>query len=174
MTSLPSLRERRMEETIKLNFGSLYHTVKALHRSGLIVPAETKREGRRPERTIYKLSEAGRSQFLNWVMELIRQPIKEYSHFEAGLCFISHVTIEKAIALLEERVLTIEDELDSQRKLIGSLLESGLTRLSLLEIEHSLIVREAELQWTRRIIKDLRNGNLEWRAGARCPAGEKR
>ena len=44
---------------IRLNFGTLYHTVDVLERDGWIVPTEREKEGRRPERTIYTLTESG-------------------------------------------------------------------------------------------------------------------
>jgi len=44
---------------VKLNYGSLYGVVDALARDGLIEPVETSRDGRRPERTTYRLLEAG-------------------------------------------------------------------------------------------------------------------
>ena len=54
-----TMRDRHMDEFIRLNFGSLYHTVDVLERNGWIVPAEREREGGRPERTVYQLSPSG-------------------------------------------------------------------------------------------------------------------
>src|SRR3712207_2175268 len=61
-----TLRERAKHEAIKLRYSSLYSVVEALEREALISPRETIREGRRPERTIYGLTEAGRIEFLDW------------------------------------------------------------------------------------------------------------
>ena len=55
-----TMRERGKEQSIKLNYGSLYTVVDSLARSGLIEAMEATREGRRPERTVYRLTEAGR------------------------------------------------------------------------------------------------------------------
>src|SRR5947207_11390481 len=55
-----TMRDRHQDEFIRLNFGSLYHTVDALERNAWIVPAEREKEGRRPERTIYRLTDSGR------------------------------------------------------------------------------------------------------------------
>src|SRR6184192_3789470 len=49
-----TMRERHQDEFIRLNFGSLYHTVDMLERNGWILPLEREKEGRRPERTIYR------------------------------------------------------------------------------------------------------------------------
>jgi len=67
------MRERHHDEFIRLNFGTLYHTVEMLERNGWILPVEREKEGRRPERTIYKLSESGREVLIGTLGELLRQ-----------------------------------------------------------------------------------------------------
>src|SRR5215212_11197560 len=97
------MRERGKHESVRLRYSSLYSVVEALEREGLILPLETVREGRRPERTVYGLTEAGRVEFLSWLRELLREPVKEYPQFAAGLSFIAALTPEEAAALLAER-----------------------------------------------------------------------
>ena len=48
-----TMRERGKEQSIKLNYGSLYTVVDSLAKNGLIEAVEARREGRRPERTVY-------------------------------------------------------------------------------------------------------------------------
>ena len=50
-----TLRSRAKHESIRLNYGSLYGVVEQLEKRGFIAGAETVREGRRPERTIYEI-----------------------------------------------------------------------------------------------------------------------
>src|SRR5512142_2977137 len=83
-----TLRERAKHESIKLNYGSLYTVVDALVRDALIEAIETVREGRRPERTIYDITEAGKVMMIDWFSDLIRLPAKEFTQFEAGLSLI--------------------------------------------------------------------------------------
>src|SRR5579863_4818609 len=80
-----TLRERGKDQSIKLNYGSLYTVVEALQQHGLIAARETERAGKRPERTVYRLTDAGRMELLDWVSELLSTPVKEYTSFEAGL-----------------------------------------------------------------------------------------
>src|SRR6266566_4466814 len=68
-----TMRERGKEQSIKLNYGSLYTVVDSLAKHGLIAAMAARREGRRPERTVYQLTEAGRARLeteLSWVREL--------------------------------------------------------------------------------------------------------
>jgi len=54
-----TLRSRAKHESIRLNYGSLYGVVELLEKRGFIRARETVREGRRPERTIYEITDDG-------------------------------------------------------------------------------------------------------------------
>ena len=163
------MRERGKHESVRLRYSSLYSVVSALEREGLILPRETVREGRRPERTIYEITGAGREEFLTWLRELLREPVKEYTQFAAGLSFLPGLPPEEAIALLEERVVRLEAETGEMRSRLDDAREQyNLPRLFVVESEHELMLREAELEWVRGIIEDMETGALgslsEWRS----------
>ena len=168
------MRERGKHESVRLRYSSLYSVVEALQREGLIQPLETVREGRRPERTIYGLTEAGRVEFLGWLRELLREPVKEYTQFAAGLSFLAALSPDEAATLMEERVRRLEEEVGEMRSLLDTAMEQGLPRLFLVESEHELVLREAELAWVRGLAGEIRDGTLggmgRWEA---FHAGEK-
>jgi DNA-binding PadR family transcriptional regulator len=162
------MRERGKHESVRLRYSSLYSVVEALEREGLILPLETVREGRRPERTVYGLTEAGRVEFLTWLRELLSEPAKEYTRFAAGLSFLPALPPDEAAVLLEKRVRLLEEEVEEKRSLLNEVMEQGLPRLFLVESEHELILREAELEWVRELVREIRAGTLggmdEWEA----------
>src|SRR5580704_16507664 len=80
-----TLRTRAKHESVRLNYGSLYAVVEALEKRGLISARETVREGKRPERTIYEITDGGAREMIDWMTELIGVPTKEYPKFMAGL-----------------------------------------------------------------------------------------
>jgi DNA-binding PadR family transcriptional regulator len=155
-----TMRERGKHESIKFNYGSLYSVVEALVREGLILPREKVREGRRPERTVYELTEEGSVEFLGWLRELLGEPVKEYTQFAAGLSFIPAIPPDEAVALLEERARRIQEEVGRARSELDAAMERGLPRLFLVEAEHELILREAELRWVRELAREIREGTL--------------
>ncbi len=163
-----TMRERRKHESVRLRYSSLYSVVEALQREGLIEPLETRREGRRPERTIYGLTGAGRAEFLGWLRELLGEPVKEYTQFAAGLSFLPALPPSEAIALLEQRARLLEEEVGRMRSEMDSVMEQGLSRLFLVEHEHELVLREAELGWVRGLFRGLEDGTFdglpEWEA----------
>jgi DNA-binding PadR family transcriptional regulator len=163
------MRERGKHESVRLRYSSLYSVVSALEREGLIVPKETVREGRRPERTIYEITGAGREEFLTWLRDLLREPVKEYTQFAAGLSYLPGLPPEEAMALLEERVGRLEAETGEMSSRLDDAREQyNLPRLFVVESEHELMLREAELEWVRGIIRDMKAGALgslsEWRS----------
>ena len=163
-----TMRERHLEAHVKLNFGSLYHTVESLQREGWIEPLETSRDGRRPERTVYALTEPGREAMKRCLSQLLSEPVKEYTRFEAGLSFMHHLPAAEAATLLDERADRLEKLLDEWRFLYEVLTtQRRLTRLSLIEFEYVIGMREAELEWVRRAASEVKDGKLEWVAGYR-------
>lgn len=157
------MRQRGLTESIKLNRGSLYTVVEVLQRDGLIVSQEIQREGKRPERTIYALTEAGGAKFNGWLRHLLRKPVHEYREFVAGLTFLGHISPEETVALLEERFRALEQEADDVRfKLGAATAQLGVPRLFLIEGEFVLSQWEAELQWIRAVVQDIKDGTLTW------------
>src|SRR5258708_11764776 len=156
-----TMRERGKDQSIKLNYGSLYRVVQALQQHGLIVAQETERAGRRPERTIYRLTDAGRMELIDWVSELLSTPVKEYTHFEAGLSLIPVLPPEDAAALLAQRCDRLELEISQERSLLQFAGQRGLPRLFAIEGEYVLAMREAELAWTRKLADEIKSGTLE-------------
>jgi DNA-binding PadR family transcriptional regulator len=163
------MRERGKHESVRLRYSSLYSVVSALEREGLIEPKETVREGRRPERTVYDITSEGSEEFLTWLRELLREPVKEYTQFAAGLSFLPGLPPEEAVALLKERVGRLEQETGEMRSRLDTAMEQlKLPRLFLVESEHELMLREAELEWVRALVEEIESGALgslsEWRS----------
>lgn len=156
------MRERGHDQVIKLRFGSLYSTIDRLTAAGLIVAQETTREGRRPERTVYAITESGVEGLTLWLRELLSEPADEYPWFGAALAFLGLMPFEDAIALFEQRASALEVEIADKEKMLEAMAEADLPRLFGVEGEYLLAMRRAELAWTQGIIDDMRNGELQW------------
>lgn len=148
-----TLRERHKEESIKLNYGSLYTVVGALERAGFIVARETVRESARPERTIYELTDEGRVELHDWMRDLLSTPVKEYPQFEAALSLMAVLPPEEVASLLEQRARHLEAEGKRLRAEMKALTRQGLDRRQLIEAEYFLAMREAERAWVVKLVK---------------------
>ncbi len=156
-----TMRERGKDQSIKLNYGTLYTVVEALQKYDFIVAQETERSGKRPERTVYHLTDAGRMELIDWVSELISRPVKEYTQFEAGLSLIPVLPPEDVATLLALRCDFLEREISQGRSLLQLAAQHEVRRLNLIEGEYLVAMQEAELAWTRQFAEAIRSGTLE-------------
>src|SRR5438105_3013087 len=95
-----TLRDHGDARSIKFNNGSLYMVVEQLARAGFIIERETTRDGQRPERTVYAVTDAGRKEVHAWLRELVEVPQHEYPHFVAALSLIGALPPSEAVDLL--------------------------------------------------------------------------
>jgi DNA-binding PadR family transcriptional regulator len=156
-----TLRQRAKHESVRLNYGSLYSVVESLERRHLIVAQETVREGRRPERTVYAITDAGAREFIDWLSELISEPVKEYPQFEAALSFLVALSPDEALELLKTRVNRLELTVTQYHASLQRVQEFGLPRVFEVEAEYQLRLVEAELEWVRGLIKEIETGTLD-------------
>jgi DNA-binding PadR family transcriptional regulator len=164
-----TMQQRHMDKHIKLSLGTLYHVVEQLQRLGWVRSTDTEREGRRPERTVYTLTDEGRLHFQARLRQLIAEPANEYSSFEAGLAFLHQLPREEAVTLLRRRAVALQEQLNQWRSTHEALCVKGLSRLSLLEVELVQDMRRFHIEWARRIAHEIESGELEWRVGFADP-----
>jgi DNA-binding PadR family transcriptional regulator len=156
------MKERGHDFVIKLKGGSLYSTIERLMEGGLIRTVETTREGRRPERTVYALTEQGQDDLMLWIRELVARPVHEYPWFGAVLAFIGFLSPDDVVTLLNFRVAALEGEIAAGDRMLEAMSHQGIPRLFGIEGEYGLAMRRAELDWVRQTIEEVRNGNLVW------------
>jgi DNA-binding PadR family transcriptional regulator len=163
-----TLRQRQKHETVRLNYGSLYGVVESLERRGLIEAQETKRSGRLPERTVYRLTDSGRIELHDWLTDLLSTPVKDYPAFQAALSFLPALPPDDVASLLTERAHHLEAELAQAAATRELAHKAGLPRLFWVEAEYDMVLREAELGYVRQLIADIESGALDgmqwWRA----------
>jgi DNA-binding PadR family transcriptional regulator len=155
-----TLRDRRKHASVRLNYGSLYSVVASLERRGLIEAVEKARSGRRPERTVYALTDAGRTELNDWLAQLLSTPARDYTGFEAALSFLPVLAPETVAALLRDRAAQLADELAERRGSRGLLGSEEVPRVFWVEEEYRDALRRAELDYVRRLIADIDDGSL--------------
>jgi DNA-binding PadR family transcriptional regulator len=156
-----TLRQRHKHETVRLNYGSLYGVVDSLDRRRLIEAQETRREGRLPERTVYRLTDAGRIEVHDWLTELLSTPVRDYPAFQAALSFLPALPPDDVATLLTERAAYLEAELAQAAATRELAQKHGLPRLLWVEAEFGTLLREAELGYVRSLIRDIESGSLD-------------
>lgn len=153
-----TMRERGKEDSIRLNFGSLYAVIKSLEKNGFIEVAQTEREGNRPERVVYTITDSGRREAAEWMRDLIGTPVKEYPAFETGLSLLPMLAPEVAADLLEQRRDLIDVELASRRRVRDTV--TGLPELFMVEDSYRVAMLEAERAYVADLASRIRDGSL--------------
>jgi DNA-binding PadR family transcriptional regulator len=174
-----TMRERVKEASIKLNYGSLYSVVDSLVKHGLIEVHETVREGRRPERTVYAITNDGRVELVDWLSELLSVPVKEYTQFEAALSLMPCLPPDEVSRLLHMRRTRLDAEIVGAKAILAQMDAQGMPYLWSIENDYLLRLREAELKFVDELLERIDGGTLDslalWRAaheGGELPTAE--
>jgi DNA-binding PadR family transcriptional regulator len=152
------LRRTGKERDMPIKVGSLYTVVRNLERHGFIEAAGSHRAGRRPERTEYVITDAGRAELRDWLSELVAVPEAEYPRFQAALSVLSTLHPDEAAASLQERVRALDDDIAARRDALAH--SEGTRRLFLIEAEYALEMRRAEAAWVRCLLAEITDGNF--------------
>ncbi|MFC4008630.1 PadR family transcriptional regulator [Nonomuraea purpurea] len=160
-----TMRDNDDARSIKFSHGSLYMVFGQLAKAGLIVEQETTREGQRPERTVYSLTDAGRAELREWMRELVADPGHEYPRFVAALSLIGALHPDEVIELLNERLRRLSAQRTEIRTLIDDTVAAGTHPLFLVEEDYRLALLEADQAFTTRFIERIDNDwGRQWAA----------
>jgi DNA-binding PadR family transcriptional regulator len=160
-----TMQEREVWRLLKLTTGSLYHAIDRLERDGLIEAVETSREGRRPERTTYELTEAGRDAFAERLRAIVAEPATEYPQFLVAVAFLHTLSRPDALVQLRRRAMALEANIAAEHVYRDRLTELGIHELYWADVDLRTRQRETELAWTQQLIERLESRTLTWPTG---------
>jgi DNA-binding PadR family transcriptional regulator len=153
------LRGRGKEQDLKIQWGSLYTVVQNLEKHGFIEAAETTREGRRPERTVYQLTQAGHDEAADWLREIIGVPEREYPRLKTALSVVGVLPPDEVIGLVERRIAILDRQL-AEARADHVKYQEVVPRIFLIEAEYSIAIEQAEADWLRGLLAELTAGTL--------------
>jgi len=155
------IKDRGKDEVINVGQrATLYRTIDRLRRIGLIRVVESKRDDKRPERTVYALTDKGRETWREWILDALATPTRSYSEFPAAVAFLPLLDPGDVLEQLEKRRVTLAGELDRiTPPAAGS---AAWERLFDLEMEYLRVTAAAQLSWLDSIVSDLRSGAVTW------------
>jgi DNA-binding PadR family transcriptional regulator len=146
-----TLTAKSGERMLKVRPGSLYHVLNRLAEEKLIRQAGTGRNGNRPERTTYELTDAGADALTARLQELIASPVNEFEKFVVALSEIHHLDVEVAVRALRRRMAALEraaDELRAVRDAAGAAGERAA-------LDYMLATTAARLDWLSEFVTSL-------------------
>ncbi|MEO3780934.1 PadR family transcriptional regulator [Micromonospora sp. B11E3] len=156
------IKERHKDDVVNVSQrNSVYQTIQRLVRDGLVAVEATERADNRPERTTYRITDAGRVTLDEWLRDMLSTPAREYAEFPAALSFLPNLAPPDAVDALTTRVARLTERLAA---LDAEVAEVGrfLPRLFAIETEYQRQVVDAELTYVRSLVEDLRAGRITW------------
>ena len=155
------MRHRHDDRIVTITNGTMYHTVARLEQQGLLAEVGVDREGNRPERTTYALTDAGNAALVEWVRREL-PAIGRPAQFRIALAESHNLPREEAIALLTTRREALERSRDLHRDGRDKALAKGVPDVYLIEVEREGVLLDAELAWLDGLLLRIARPDYPW------------
>jgi DNA-binding PadR family transcriptional regulator len=157
------IRQRGKESVVNVaQRNSLYQTIERLVRAGLVEVQATSRDEGRPERVVYRATEAGSTTLHEWLADMLASPAREFPEMPAALAFLALLAPREVQRQLDTRRTTLAKQLAEAERATAQTLAMGLPRLFLLEDDYRQAMTRAEIAWLDGVLAELRSGELTW------------
>jgi DNA-binding PadR family transcriptional regulator len=153
------MRARGKDRDMNIKWGSLYTVVSNMEKHRLLEPVGVTRQGARPERTVYQITDEGRRELVEWARELIADPQTEHTSFTAGLSVLAALSPEEAADLLRQRLTRLAEQITAQHH-ERARYAGDIPRLFLVEDEYRTAMLQAEADFVRSLVDELSDGTF--------------
>ncbi|WP_127534290.1 PadR family transcriptional regulator [Paenibacillus kobensis] len=156
-----TIKARGWNEAFKLRDGSLYYAVDQLRDDGLIEAAEVVPVpgDNRPDKTIFRITDAGQSAFQKLLYEQMRQNAYPQHPVLMALPFVRHGQVDAVLPLLEAQIANCDarqERLNEVLEMKGEYLPGGSVKM----IEGIIRFSQIERQWLEQLIASAQSGEL--------------
>ncbi|MGV8886185.1 MAG: PadR family transcriptional regulator [Microbacteriaceae bacterium] len=153
---------RKEDRIVKCRPGSLYHAINKLEEAELIRAVGTDRDGNRPERTTYEITDEGHERFASRIADLIVEPVNEYPRFPLAIGEAHNLPLTEVITLLRIRLAALATDREHIVRDINSVTDRGVPAAFWLDLPYLLVMHDAEVTWIDNLITELETGAVEW------------
>lgn len=157
---------RHEDRLVKVRPGTLYHAVGRLETDGLLEATGTGRDGRRPERTTYKITDAGRAALSQRLAGMLSEAANEYPVFPHAIAEAHNLPAGVVLELLDARLTALEERLDVLSTGREAVIAKGVERRYWVDVEYQQAMLRCEIDWIRGFQAELRSGELPWQPPA--------
>jgi DNA-binding PadR family transcriptional regulator len=154
-------RQRREDRLVAITNGTLYHTVGRLERDELIAQVGTDREGNRPERTTYTLTDAGRDAVTGWVRRELPRTDRP-ADFRLALSEAHNLGRDEVVTLLRQRRQALADSLRADTAALAAAAAKGTETQFIIEFERAAALLAADIDWLDTLLARLVDQTLHW------------
>ena len=129
---------------------TVYYVLEKLEKDGY-VQQKTEREGKRPERRVYQITDEGRTYFLGLLRQHLSGYERTYYSDDIGIAFMDQLATAEVRQLLAEKREKVQTLLQQFREHP----EHGENWRYV--VSHNIAHLEADLAWVNNILRDMEN-----------------
>ncbi|ATD70410.1 MULTISPECIES: PadR family transcriptional regulator [Gordonia] len=153
---------RREDRLAKFRAGTLYHAVDRLATNELIEVHEIRREGNRPERTVYAITEQGRRALTENLERILETRPEEYPELYLALSEAHGLPRNRVVELLERRVATMRADLADVEVAVAEIRSRGKPEMFFLDEGCRIATLTAQIAWLDDLVDRLRTHRIAW------------
>lgn len=140
-----------------VSMAGVYYSLGKLRDQGLV--AESRQRGARSARkSIYRLTEEGRTAFFAAMEAQAASREKTYLDYDLVIYLLNKLPLQRAISLLEQRQTFLAQESQTVQESLASEQDDGQSPLKLAILDHARRFLEMEQDWLADVILDIQGG----------------
>lgn len=155
------VNERRIDKLIKFYKGSLYYAVDQLKKSNFIEVVEIIKEDKRPDKTVYRITDAGKIEFQNLLLEQFSKAEQYYDPLYSAVIFARFGDKQKITEIISGKISFVTKKIEFLEKMFkerDDLISPPAHYIYISQIEHA----KTELKVLQCFQDDIEKGNIEW------------
>ena len=131
---------------------TVYSTLKALEKKNYIVGA-TEKVGNMPNRTVYSLSDKGKSEFQDTLKSFILQFNYDTNIFSIAAFFLNTFNPDEQSDLLQKRIQILSKYREGIEKQVNPIWENEVSAIHSANVRRMIDLVDAEITGTRRLLE---------------------
>lgn len=155
------MRFRRDDRLVAITNGTVYHTVARLERAGLVAEVGVDRDGNRPERTTYTVTDAGTRAVAEWVRRELARTDRS-AEFRVALAEAHNLPREEVLDLIAARRHALAAAQTALADGHRSAQSKGVPDQYLLEVDRDEVLLAADLAWLDGLLVRLADPDFAW------------
>lgn len=154
---IKKLLAEQLEDFTQIKLPTIYYHLEKMEEAGMIISQNAK-EGTRPEKKVYHVSESGCKRFRELLYRTIDIEYRPTFDVDAAFYFSDHIDIEDIIKSLQrhfERLEKAIEHIEEHRQQTLKYLPKDMKVWANIIFEHHLAHYQSELEWTKSSIRDV-------------------
>lgn len=154
---IKKLMEEQLEDFTQIKLPTVYYHLEKMKASGILIASNAK-DGARPEKTVYSVSEAGAKYFGELLIQALQIRYRPTFEIDAAFYFSEHVGSSKLIESLNSHAGRLKKTLSiiggHRAETLQYLPEQARASADII-FKHHILHYQAELDWAEQAVKDL-------------------